>query len=72
MMKAASLLLIIHTILLYNLTFYEVVEVAVVGAVVSNGIPGLRDGHGLQTERQLYVLYKRKACTKSDRTVTGI
>lgn len=41
-----------------NLTFHEVVEVAVVGAVVFNGIPGLRDGHGLETDL-LYVRLHR-------------
>lgn len=36
--------------LFFGLTFHEVVEVAVVGAMVFDGIPGLRDGHGLQTD----------------------
>lgn len=37
------------------LTFHQVVQVAVVGAMVFNGIPGLRDGHGLHTEIQVCV-----------------
>ena len=42
-----------------NLTFHEVVEVAVVGAVVFDGIPGLGDGHGLETElRMSYTIYR--------------
>lgn len=34
--------------------------------MVFNGIPGLRDGHGLQMVIQLYVLHKRQGCTESD------
>lgn len=30
-----------------GLTFHEVVQVAVVGAMILDGIPGLRDGHSL-------------------------
>ena len=54
-------------LLLCDLTFHEVVEVTVVGAVVFDGVPGLRDGHGLQTKKQLYSI-----CYIKDRqTQTG-
>lgn len=57
---------------LFDLTFHEVVEVAVVSAMVFDGIPGLRDGHGLQTKLELYVLNKWQGCTESDTAATGI
>lgn len=34
-----------------GLTFHQVVEVAVVGALVSDHVPVFRDGHGLQAAR---------------------
>lgn len=51
-----------------NLTFHEVVKVAVVGAVVFDGIPGLRDGHGLETELLLYVLHNRQTAQNQRQT----
>lgn len=34
-----------------GLTFHQVVQVAVVGALVSDHVPVFRDGHGLQAAR---------------------
>lgn len=52
------------SMLWFSRTFHEVVEVAVVGAMVFDSIPSLRDGHGLQKNYK-YMCHKKEKVTEN-------